>query len=78
MKPILEQKVLAQLGAKLRELRIKKGYTSHDTFAAKYKLSRLQVWKIEAGKANITMTTLLRMLAIHKIKLRDFFKDIEG
>ncbi|HVA97752.1 MAG TPA: helix-turn-helix transcriptional regulator [Bacteroidia bacterium] len=74
----IEQKVLSQIGSKLRELRIKKGFKSHEDFAIKYKLSRVQVWKIEAAKANITMSTLLRMLEIHKISLKDFFKDIEG
>jgi transcriptional regulator with XRE-family HTH domain len=78
MKLTKEQQVLLQIGAVLRELRIKKGFKSHEEFAYKYKLSRVQVWKVEAGKANITMGTLLKMLAIHKLTLRDFFKDIEG
>ncbi len=78
MKPAFEKKVLAQMGSKLKALRIKQGYKSHEEFAFVNKLSRVQVWKIEAGKANITMSTLLRMLEIHKLTLKEFFKDIEG
>ena len=78
MKPAYEKKVRDQIGSKLKAFRIKQGYKSHEDFATANKLSRVQVWKIESGNANITLSTLLRMLEIHKLTLKEFFKDIDG
>lgn len=60
---------------KLKELRIKKGYTSHETFAFENNLNRVQYWRIEKG-SNITLKTLIAILDIHNITLSDFFQDI--
>jgi transcriptional regulator with XRE-family HTH domain len=46
------QKQLVKIGEKLAELRKKKGYTSHETFAYDHDLSRVQYWRIEKGKSN--------------------------
>ena len=62
------------IGDKLRELRIEKGFTSHEDFALEYNLSRRNYWEIEKGK-NIEMKTLINLLTIHNITLHDFFKD---
>ena len=37
----LEEKLLLQIGARIKELRIKAGYTSHETFATDHELSRV-------------------------------------
>ena len=61
---------------KIKELRIKKGYSSHENFAWDNNLNRVQYWRIEKG-ANITLKTLLSILNIHKISLSDFFQDMK-
>ena len=61
---------------KVKELRIKSGYTSHESFAWDNNINRVQYWRIEKG-SNITLKTLLAVLDIHKISLADFFKDID-
>lgn len=68
-----EEQVLKKIGDQLIKLRIKKGFSSYERFAVEYDLSRMAYWKIEKGKANITMRTLLKLLAIHKISIEDFF-----
>ncbi len=70
------QKQLVKIGDKLTELRKKKGYTSHETFAYDFELSRVQYWRIEKGKSNITLRSLFSILEIHGIDLKDFFDSL--
>jgi transcriptional regulator with XRE-family HTH domain len=65
-----------KIADKIKELRIQKGYTSHENFAWDYNINRVQYWRIEKG-SNITIKTLLTILDIHGISLTDFFKDID-
>ncbi|MEJ0055961.1 MAG: helix-turn-helix transcriptional regulator [Bacteroidota bacterium] len=64
---------LERIGRKLTNLRLKKGYTSHENFAYDYKIPRVQYWRIEKGKTNLTMKSLLRLLDIHKMTIEEFF-----
>jgi transcriptional regulator with XRE-family HTH domain len=65
--------VLAVLGMRLAELRIKKGYSTIKEFTKKYDLPEIQYWRMEKGKANITLKSLVKILNIHNITLQDFF-----
>jgi transcriptional regulator with XRE-family HTH domain len=65
-----------RIADKIKELRIQKGYTSHENFAWDFEINRVQYWRIEKG-SNITIKTLLAILDIHKVSLSDFFKDID-
>ena len=65
-----------QIGAHIKALRIKKGYTSAEIFAYEHNLNRISYWRMESGN-NITMTSLFRILDIHRITLSEFFKDID-
>ena len=67
---------IIKIAEKLKELRIEKGYSSHEVFAWDNEVNRVQYWRIEKG-ANITIKTLLTLLDIHKISLADFFGDFE-
>jgi transcriptional regulator with XRE-family HTH domain len=70
------KKQLAKIGEKLAELRKKKGYTSHETFAYDFELSRVQYWRIEKGKTNITLKSLCNLLEIHGLDLKEFFSSL--
>ena len=65
-----------KIADKLKELRIERGYSSHENFAWDNNLNRVQYWRIEKG-TNITMKTLLSILDIHKITLREFFDKFD-
>ena len=67
---------IAKIANKIKELRVEKGYTSHETFAWEHELNRVQYWRIEKG-SNITLKTLITILNIHNISLSDFFSDID-
>lgn len=64
-----------QIAEKIKELRIEKGFTSHETFAYEYEFNRVQYWRIEKGQ-NITLKTLLKILAIHNLSLEEFFRGL--
>ncbi|MBQ4821514.1 helix-turn-helix transcriptional regulator [Aquimarina sp. MMG016] len=66
---------LSIIGERIRELRLKAGYTSYETFAVDNGLPRKNYWRIEKGQ-NFTIETLLRILDIHNISLEDFFKGL--
>jgi hypothetical protein len=67
------QNLLIDIGSHLADLRVKKGYPTIKEFAAKYELPEIHYWRIEKGKANPTLKSLVRILAIHKISIQDFF-----
>ena len=64
-----EDQRLIKIANKIKDLRIQKGYSSHENFAWDNNLNRVQYWRIEKG-ANITLKTLLSILDIHKISLK--------
>ncbi|MFN3342290.1 MAG: helix-turn-helix domain-containing protein [Flavobacteriales bacterium] len=70
-----ESKELRKIGERLEKLRIKKGYNSYESFAVDNGLSRMQYWRMEKGKTNMTFRSLIVILKIHKISLEDFFAN---
>ena len=63
------------IGKRIKELRLKAGYSSLETFANEHDLSRRNYWRLESG-GNFKMSTLFRILKIHKIPLEAFFKGL--
>jgi transcriptional regulator with XRE-family HTH domain len=73
MKDKYLQSAQDMVAQKLTELRKKKGYTSHETFAMDHNIPRVQYWRLERGKINFTLKSLGRVLAIHKLSIEEFF-----
>lgn len=65
---------LKRLGKRLKELRIKKGYTNYEYFAFENSIGRAQYGKYETG-GNIQFDTLLKILKGLDISLKDFFAE---
>jgi hypothetical protein len=68
---------LLQIGAKLIELRKKKGYRSHVKFTEDFNLARVQYWRMEKGRTNFTIKSLAKVLMIHGVSLEEFFKSLK-
>ena len=66
---------LEKIGLKLKKIRIENGFSSYENFAYQNDIPRVQYWRMERG-TNFTIKNLLKILAIHKISLEDFFKDL--
>lgn len=66
-------RVLTIIGVQLADLRQKKGFSTIKEFTQQFDLPEIQYWRMEKGKANITLKSLTRILAIHDISLQEFF-----
>lgn len=68
-----DQKVLDQIGEKIKSLREAKGWTQQYVFDEYgFNMSR-----IESGRTNLTISSLKKLLKIFNTSLHNFFKDIE-
>lgn len=65
---------LKQLGDRLKQIRIKSGYTSYEYFAFEHKFSRTQYGNYEAG-GNIQFDTLIKIIKLHNMTLQEFFSE---
>jgi hypothetical protein len=71
-----DDKRMVLVGKKLKELRVKAGYKSAENFSSDNELNRVQYWRMEKG-ANFTLHSLLKVIAIHKLSLEEFFKGLK-
>ena len=65
--------LLTDIGQGLAILRVKKGYDTIKAFTERYDLPEIQYWRMEKGKANVTLRSLSKILRIHRISVHDFF-----
>lgn len=68
---------IRQIGERIKKLRIDAGYTSYVDFAIQNDMQPKQYWRLEAGVANFTIRTLLKIIKIHGISLEEFFKGFK-
>lgn len=68
------QKQLQNLGKRLKELRKKKGYDNYEVFSYEHRIGRSQYGKYEQG-ADMQVSTLLRLIEIHGLSVKDFFSQ---
>lgn len=68
-----EDKFLKALGARLRSIRLEKGWTLEETEEHGWPNWR-HLQKIELGK-NVTVTTLYRVSKLYKVELSDILQD---
>jgi hypothetical protein len=73
IKPKVFQNFLKRIGDGLVVLRKQKGYTNVSDFTRDFKLPMIQYWRIEKGKANVTLKSLAKLLIIHNLSPEDFF-----
>ena len=67
------EKQLTNLGNKLRELRIERGFTNYEQFAFEHNLPRAQYGRYEQGQ-DLRFSSLLKVLKAFDISLEEFFK----
>ena len=71
---LIIQEELKKIGAKLRRLRIEKGYTNYETFAFTHNISRAQYGRYEQGQ-DLRLSSLLKVLKALEVTPEVFFKD---
>lgn len=67
---------MEKLGKRIKELRIAKGYTSHETFAYEHNINRPQYWRYENGQ-DLRFSTLLKVIDALGVTVDEFFEGFE-
>lgn len=69
-----QQELIAQLGKRLKQLRLRQGYTNYEHFANEQGISRTQYGRYETGN-NLKFLTLCKILDGMNISLAEFFAE---
>lgn len=73
-KEVYEDTDFAKLGKRMKELRVKNGYKSFETFAYDHELPRVLYGNYEKGVGNITYKNLLKVIRALKVSIPEFFE----
>ena len=73
-KPNISNPTLKNLGNRIKQLRIQKGYSSYEYFAYEKDISRAQFGRYERGE-DIRFSTLLRIIKAFDMDVKDFFSE---
>ena len=73
MKQIKDQQLLEKIAQRIRELRIENKCTQVEFYAN----TRIHIARIEAGKTNISISTLHLICQYFNVSLRDFFAKVD-
>lgn len=65
-----------RIGLKITALRKESGYTRRADFADEHNIPRAQYARIEQGKAPLTLQTVVKILVIHKLTIKQFFASL--
>lgn len=65
---------LKKVGEKLKEQRLKEGYTSYEQFAFDHEIGRAQYGKYERGTEDLRLSSLFKVLNKLDISWEEFFK----
>ncbi len=65
---------LEQLGNRIKELRILKGYSNSEFFAYENEINRSQYGKYERGE-DMRVSSLFKIIEAHKMTVKDFFGE---
>jgi transcriptional regulator with XRE-family HTH domain len=63
-----------KLGYRIKELRIKKGYSSYEYFAYDHDISRAQFGRYENGQ-DLRFSSLVKVIKAFDISLAEFFSE---
>ena len=72
--PLNPDKELQKLAARIKQLRIKAGFTSYEYFAYENEISRTQYARYEQGK-DVRYSTLLKIISAHGMTVEEFFRE---
>tara|TARA_A100000171_G_scaffold35638_3_gene34199 strand:- start:1200 stop:1475 length:276 start_codon:yes stop_codon:yes gene_type:complete len=68
------KKRIEQLGKRMREIRIAKGYTNYENFAYEHNIPRPQYGRYERGE-DLKFSSLMKVLKGFDMTLQEFFSE---
>ncbi len=69
-----QQRIIEKIGARIKQLRLEKGYKSYELFAFENEIDRAQYGRFERG-ANMQIASLVKILHALDISVVDFFSE---
>ena len=73
-KSLDSKEYLKKLGNRIKDLRIKNGFTNYEYFAYENNIGRAQYGKYETG-GNIQFITLIKIISAFKMTVNEFFAE---
>lgn len=70
----IPEEVLQQMGKRIKDLRVKKGYTSYEYFAYEHEIPRAQFGRYEQGQ-DLRISSLLKIVNAFDMTLQEFFSE---
>ena len=67
--------IIKKIGSRIKELRLKAGYSSLEKFAFEHEISRTQYARYERGE-DMRISSLLNVVEAHGMTLQEFFKGV--
>lgn len=68
------EKSLTQLGERIKQLRIDRGYSSYEQFAFEHEISRSQFGRYENGE-DLRFSSLIKVINALGVTLEEFFSE---
>ena len=68
------QEELKKLGNRIKDLRVKAGFTNYEYFAYKHEIPRAQFGRYERGE-DLRYTSLLKVIKALGISIKEFFSE---
>lgn len=72
--PLEVEDQLKKIGARIKQLRIQKGYTSYEYFAYEHNISRAQFGRYEQGQ-DLRLSSLIKVVNAFGMNLDEFFGE---
>jgi transcriptional regulator with XRE-family HTH domain len=69
--------ILKQLGQRIREIRIRRGFASQEAFADYCKMHRTFLGHLETGRKDFRLTTVIRVAEALGVTLSELFEGVE-
>ena len=66
---------LQKTGARMRELRIQKGFSNYEHFAYEHNIGRSQYGKYEQGKDDLRLSSLYKIILSLDLTFEEFFSE---
>lgn len=68
-----KEKLLKQIGARIKQVRLEKGHTSYEKLAITNDIDRSQFGNYERGEVDLQISSLLRVLIALDVTVAEFF-----
>lgn len=70
-----QQITIERIAARMKDLRLKKGFKSSEKFAINNEIDRAQYGRYERGEIDLQISSLVKILAALEVSMSEFFSE---